>query len=699
MSETPTPPADLPRAPGPKRCRLLRPPILIIVVAVAAFGAGVLCQWLFSFAKPYAVASRPSRGAAQAEMAHRHGQPSAPAVQQYTCPMHTWIRLPDPDARCPICRMALVPVQAGGATSSFSETAKALMNIQTAPVERRFVSRTVDMVGKIDYDETRLKYITAWAPGRLDRLYVDYTGMAVKKGHHMVEMYSPQLITAQEEFIQAARTVKDLKDDDSRLIRESAKNNLQAAREKLRLLGLSREQVVALAAAGKPADHITINAPVSGIVTQRLAKEGQYVKTGSRIYALADLSHVWVRLDAYESDLIWLRYAQQVRFTSRAFPGKTFAGRISFISPTMNEKTRTVRVRVNAANERGELKPGMFVQAAVASDIDAEGNVIAPDLAGKWISPMHPEVVKDKPGKCDVCGMPLVRAESLGFAGVTRSRAAPPLTVFASAVLQTGKRAVVYVELPEADRPTYELREITLGPRAGSRYVVMKGLKEGELVVVRGTFKIDSDRQLRGQPSMMNLPAAREEKPARPPKQRVLAVAEPPAAFRAALGRVYEAYFQLADALASDNLGKALAAVRSGQAALKQVDAGGLSADAAKAWNGDAAALGKHLSTAGKTKAINDLRTEFHLISQRMRLVMARFGQTKWPAVHLIKCPMAFDNAGATWLQLDKTVRNPYLGAAMLRCGEIVETIQPVKTHPHEGHRGPASGPARQGGR
>jgi len=167
----------------------------------------------------------------------------------------------------------------------------------------------------------------------------------------------------------------------------------------------------------------------------------------------------------------------------------------------------------------------------------------------------------------------------------------------------------------------------------------------------------------------------------------------------AALGRVYEAYFQLADALASDNLGKALAAVRSGRAALKQVDAAGLSADAAKAWNGHAAALGKHLSAAGKAKAINDLRTEFHLISQRMRLVMARFGQTKWPAVHLIKCPMAFDSAGATWLQLDKAVKNPYFGAAMLRCGEIVETIQPVKMDPHEGHRGPASGPARQGGR
>ncbi|HUT61798.1 MAG TPA: efflux RND transporter periplasmic adaptor subunit [Phycisphaerae bacterium] len=489
---------------GPRWLELVGRPVVLLAAAAVAFGAGVFVQWAFS---PAAPASLKTPGAALAG-APGPGAPAQPVG--YTCPMHPWIRLPDPDARCPICQMKLVPIEAEGQhaamTSTFSETAKALMHIETATVERQFVSHTVGMVGKVDYDETRLKYITAWVPGRLDRLFVDYTGMAVRKGYHMVEIYSPELISAQEEFLQARQAVQQLKDDDSQLLRDSAKNTLQAATDKLRLLGLGPQQIAELAASGKPSERVTIYSPAGGIVIRRLAEEGQYVKTGTRIYALADLSEVWIRLDAYESDLIWLRYGQQVQFTTRAYPGQTFSGRISFISPTMDDRTRTVKVRVNASNEAGRLKPNMFVQAAVTSDIDAKGNVIAPDLAGKWISPMHPEIIKDRPGTCDVCGMPLASAESLGFAGVSREKATPPLTIPTSAVLQTGRRAVVYVELPDANQPTYELRQITLGPRAGSVYVVMDGLTEGDRVVARGAFKIDSERQLRGLPSMMRPP-------------------------------------------------------------------------------------------------------------------------------------------------------------------------------------------------
>ena len=213
---------------------------------------------------------------------------------------------------------------------------------------------------------------------------------------------------------------------------------------------------------------------------------------------------MWVRLDAYESDLAWLRYGQKVTFTTISVPEREFSGTISFIDPVLIERTRTVSVRVNAANADGALKPGMFVRAVVRSKAAAGGKVVAPDLAGKWISPMHREVVKDRPGACDVCGMPLVRAESLGYAGQAPAATAAPLVVPASAVLRTGTRALVYVRVPDQDQPTYEMREIALGRRAGESYLVDKGLAEGERVVVRGNFRIDSERQLRNLPSMMS---------------------------------------------------------------------------------------------------------------------------------------------------------------------------------------------------
>jgi len=213
---------------------------------------------------------------------------------------------------------------------------------------------------------------------------------------------------------------------------------------------------------------------------------------------------MWVVLDAYESDLQWLRYGQEVEFTTLAYPGEVFSGAISFISPMMRDGTRTVNVRVNVENPDRKLKPGMFVRAVVRSKIAAPGKVMDADLAGKWISPMHPEIVKDQPGQCDVCGMDLVPAESLGYVGVSPSTAEAPLVIPASAPLITGTRAVVYVEVPEADAPTYEGLEITLGPRAGDYYLVASGLKPGQRVVSRGAFKIDSALQIQAQPSMMN---------------------------------------------------------------------------------------------------------------------------------------------------------------------------------------------------
>jgi len=384
--------------------------------------------------------------------------------------MHPQIRQPKPGL-CPICAMKLIPVKEEGEEGAASmrrlvttEAAMELMKVETSPVERKFVTATIRMVGKVDYDETRLAYIAAWVPGRIDRLFVDYTGITVRKGDHMVYLYSPELYAAQSELLEALKAAREMSKAGVDIVREATLATVEAAREKLRLLGLTEEQVKEIERRGKATDHITIYSPVGGIVIHKNAQEGMYVRTGTRIYTIADLSWVWVKLDAYESDLQWLRYGQKVTFTTEAYPGEQFQGRIAFISPILDPRTRTVKVRVNVPNEDGRLKPEMFFRAVVESRVAASGRVMEPELAGKWMCPMHPEVVEDGPAKCRACGMPLVKTESLGFVALNEVEAARPLVIPASAPLITGKRAVVYLKVPGTKKPTFEGREIVLGP-------------------------------------------------------------------------------------------------------------------------------------------------------------------------------------------------------------------------------------------
>lgn len=454
------------------------------------------------------------------------GPTSAPAAadkkQVWVCSMnytHHPYYQSDKPGNCGYCGMPLEPVaadqaaEAGRLRTTISEVAAKLMDIQTSPVERKFVTAEVRMAGKIDYDETRLAYITAWVPGRIDRMFVDYTGVPVRKGDHLVELYSPELLSAQEELLQAAEAVRQLKASDIGIVRHSAEATVTAVREKLRLWGMTPEQIQAIQKRGKGADRMTIYSPVGGIVIRKEAQQGMYVKTGTRIYTIADLSRVWVKLDAYESDLMWLRIGQKVSFTTVSHPGEEFTGTISFIAPVLSSRTRTVKVRVNAANLAGKLKPGMFVKAAVKAQVAAGGRVMDASLAGKWMCPMHPSVVKDKAGKCDICGMPLVRTESLGYAAADPAKADRPLVIPVTAALVTGKRAVVYVAVPNTQKPTFEWRVVKLGPRAGDYYIVKSGLAEGERVVTKGSFAIDSERQIRALPSMMNSRGAQSPPP------------------------------------------------------------------------------------------------------------------------------------------------------------------------------------------
>jgi Cu(I)/Ag(I) efflux system membrane fusion protein len=382
--------------------------------------------------------------------------------QTYTCSMHPQIKLTKP-GKCPICFMDLIPLESGDAKAgareiSVSPYAAKLMELETTEVTRQFKSAEVRMVGKVNYDETRVTTISAWVPGRIDRLFVDYTGISVKKGDHLAELYSPELRTAQTELLQSIKHNPSL---------------IEATREKLRLWGLTADQIARIETSGTPTDHMTIYSPASGIVIHKNATEGMYVQTGTQIYTIADLSTVWIQLDAYESDLNWLRYGERVDFTTEAYPGTTFTGTISFIDPIINAATRTAKVRVIVENPTLSLKPGMFVRA------------IARPQAGE--NPQN-----------------------------------APLVIPVTAALKTGKRAVVYVEIPDQDKPTYEGREVELGARIGDFYIVAEGLKEGERVVTRGAFKLDAELQIHAKPSMMSMPDETHQMEQADPKPQTL---------------------------------------------------------------------------------------------------------------------------------------------------------------------------------
>jgi len=435
----------------------------------------------------------------------------------WTCSMHPQVRQPNPGL-CPICEMDLIPLQDSGEGGirevSISPEAAALLDLRVSPVVRSAAIAEISLFGKIAYDERSISTITSRIGGRIDRLFVDFTGALVRKEDHLAELYSPEIYVAQKEVIEATKAIASQSASASDPVRQTRLRLLNAAREKLRLLELSEDQINEIATQKNPRDRITIRSPQDGIVVGKSVDLGSYVKTGDPLFKVADLSSVWLILEAYESDLPWLRYAQDVAFSIEALPGEEFHGRISFIDPDINPVTRIAKIRVNVKNPGLKLKPGMFARAQVRSRMTNGGKVVDPSLEGKWLSPMHPEIVKDGPGKCDICGMALVPAAELGFVPNADQSEDSPLLVPASAVLQTGERAVVYVRVPEKSDPSFEGREIVLGAKIGNQFIVENGLSEGELVVSQGAFKLDSELQIKAKPSMMNPNAGLVEAPA-----------------------------------------------------------------------------------------------------------------------------------------------------------------------------------------
>lgn len=393
---------------------------------------GLFLGWLF-FHSPKAVTDEHNHSAAETKK------------QLWTCAMHPQIRLDHP-GKCPICGMELIPLQNGGVKVDsnavhFSKEAMELASVATSIVSRQKPLKEVRLYGKVQADERLLQNQVAHVGGRIERLMLNFTGEPVRKGQLLALIYSPDLITAQQELLEAAKS------------KQTQPEIYEAATEKLMQWMLTEKQIAQIERSGREKTNFEVYSNTSGIVTTKRVNTGDHVSEGAVLFEVANLSSVWVLFDAYESDLPFLKVGNTISFSLQALPGTNFSANIRFIDPVIDPVNRVAKVRVEVSNAGGKLKPEMFATGVVKANLNE---------------------FKDK------------------------------LVIPRSAVLWTGKRSIVYVKQPDGDGINFNMREIDLGPMLGNSYVVLGGLKEGDEIVTDGTFSVDAAAQLAGKPSMMN---------------------------------------------------------------------------------------------------------------------------------------------------------------------------------------------------
>ena len=572
--------------------------------------------------------------------------PSEPtAIETWSCSMHPQVQLQQA-GDCPICGMALIPlsempVASAGDDLQLSEEARALAGIQTTEATQGIAEKEIRLFGQVTYDETRLRTISARFPARIEKLYVNATGIPVKEGDHLGSVYSKELLAAQTDLITALKF-------------SNRQDATQGPKEQLRQWGFSDIHIQKIEESLEAQEFLDIDAPIGGTVVGKSIQEGDHVMLGDNLFTIADLTHVWITFDAYESDLPWIHYGQEITINPEANPGKQIVGKVSLIYPEIDPMSRTAKIRVSIPNPDQLLKPGQFVRGILRAQLDESGTVVVPNLEGKWVSPMHPEIVKDGPGNCDVCGMELVPASEMGLG--PKPGYGEPLLVPSSSVLQTGKRAVVYVETQTAQGPSYEGREVELGVRAGDQFVILSGLEPGERVVTQGAFKIDSALQIKAKPSMMSKTGQETMNE----EQRDLLTAERGV-------ELMPAYLALQKALAGDNL-------EDSKVALNQMMN-------VTGHNGPIADL-IHVMIAAET--LDDIRKpHFDKLSSAIINAVQSDPHAFDGDLFLMHCPMVYGATGADWIQDSDELRNPYFGAMMLTCGSVLENLTDHQDHNH----------------
>ncbi len=337
------------------------------------------------------------------------------------------------------------PASQAPVTITVSEEKRQLIGVRTAVAAVRQIGSRIRTVGKVDVDETRLAFVNTKIAGWVRKLHVDYTGKEVKKGEPLLSIYSPDLLSAQEEYLLALKTVKRSSvTSDFPELAESQDTLLESAKRRLLLWDITSEQIAELEKTGKPRTEMTIQAPIDGIVLEKMVLDGAYIMPGMNLYKIADLSTVWILADVYEYEVPLVRVGQTAQVDLSYNPGRPFTARVSYIYPTVDPMTRTVKVRLEVGNAGMMLKPDMFANVEIASGAGAR------------------------------------------------------LAIPTEAVLDAGPRKIVYVE---KDPGVYEMRDVTLGVRGEGYVEVVKGVKKGERVVTSGNFLLDSESQLRAGPS------------------------------------------------------------------------------------------------------------------------------------------------------------------------------------------------------
>ncbi len=377
---------------------------------------------------------------------------AAKTIRFWTCVMHPTVKMPEPGS-CPVCKMDLIPIYEGSGLE-LTEQQKALIPVRTEPVAFREVSREIRAVGVLDYNETRMAYASTRISGWIEDLHIDFTGINVREGDELLSIYSPELVTAQEEYLTALKSVEELQNTEYAELRKSVERTLTAAKSKLELYGLTSNQIEDIRNRGEVSTTLPLFAPMAGTVVHMNVAQGQHVNKGMNLYRIADLNSLWIMADVYEYELPWIYMGQAVEITTQSMPGLAFSGKVTYIYPFFDTQTRTQKVQIEVPNPTGRLRPGMYVtleikptlaeiytQGAISKapyacpmhpwvtsehateckicgmDLeptrsDIVGAESASDAGGKWVCPMHPKVQSDEFGECSICGMDLVEKQA-----------------------------------------------------------------------------------------------------------------------------------------------------------------------------------------------------------------------------------------------------------------------------------------------